>query len=165
MSTMSAGQAGGPGGGAATTGSGAWASAAPASGTSATGAGDGGGGATGGGGEGAHAAAARGAAAAIARAAIARWRRLVGLCMADAYGGPARSARDEARDVPAGTEVPMRGSERPGDCSRSLPMPCSAAAPLMNDVASAPKPDKPEPILFATAARGTEGAVRDELRE
>jgi 23S rRNA G2445 N2-methylase RlmL len=27
------------------------------------------------------------------------------------------------------------------------------------------KPDKPEPILFATAARGTEGAVRDELRD
>jgi 23S rRNA G2445 N2-methylase RlmL len=26
-------------------------------------------------------------------------------------------------------------------------------------------PDKPEPILFATAARGTEGAVRDELRD
>ncbi len=35
----------------------------------------------------------------------------------------------------------------------------------MNDVAGAPKPDKAEPILFATAARGTEGAVRDELRE
>ncbi len=27
------------------------------------------------------------------------------------------------------------------------------------------RPDKPEPILFATAARGTEGAVRDELRD
>jgi putative N6-adenine-specific DNA methylase len=27
------------------------------------------------------------------------------------------------------------------------------------------KAEKPEPILFATAARGTEGAVRDELRE
>ncbi len=27
------------------------------------------------------------------------------------------------------------------------------------------EPSKPEPILFATAARGTEGAVRDELRE
>src|ERR1700761_6596662 len=28
-----------------------------------------------------------------------------------------------------------------------------------------PAAPKPEPILFATAARGTEGAVRDELRE
>jgi 23S rRNA G2445 N2-methylase RlmL len=31
--------------------------------------------------------------------------------------------------------------------------------------ATAPAPPKPEPILFATAARGTEGAVRDELRD
>jgi len=32
-------------------------------------------------------------------------------------------------------------------------------------VRSAGAADKPEPILFATAARGTEGAVRDELRD
>ena len=105
---------------------------------------------------GAQAAAASGAAAESARAASARWRRLRVLCMADAYGGPARSARDEMCPSPP---------ERAGDCSAARPVPCSAAAHLMSDVAAAPRPDKPEPILFATAARGTEGAVRDELRE
>src|SRR6185437_571167 len=159
--------AAGSAGTAATTGSGACASAAPASATSTTGAGGGAGGgggagdggATGGGGgEGAQAATASGTAAESARAASARWRRFRGLGMADAYGGPARSARDEARDVPLRTGVPARGSERPSDCPGSLPMPCSAPAHLMSDVETAPRPDKPEPVLFATAARGTEGA-------
>jgi 23S rRNA G2445 N2-methylase RlmL len=69
--------------------------------------------------------------------------------MADAYGEPAHRARDE------------RLERLPRGLRRAL---LRGAAPMSDPATDRPQA-KAEPVLFATAARGTEGAVRDELRE